>query len=87
MIEIRFTGTRDELNQALSITRNDYKVLAKTKPQQLPTDPLRWSIHIKAELKSNDAELSPSASTAALTGHDAPETRQKSLETTHDVRE
>ena len=65
MIKIRLTGTHEELIKALSITRNDYNLVSKSKPRQMPTDPLQWRIQIKAELKPAATDVPPSS-----TGHD-----------------
>jgi hypothetical protein len=48
---MRFTGTRAELTKVMSVTRSAYNVLSRSKPQPLPTDALRWSINVRAELK------------------------------------
>ena len=70
MIKIRLTGTHEELIKAMSITRKDYNLLSKSKPHQMPTDPLQWRIQIMAELKPSAIEVLPSSAEAASTGHD-----------------
>lgn len=70
MIKIRLTGTHEELIKAMSITRKDYNLLSKSKPHQMPTDPLQWRIQIMAELKPSAIEVLPSSAEAAPTGHD-----------------
>jgi len=62
MLKIRLTGTRDELTRAISITREGYNVVARSKPHKANADSPTWSIYIHAEIKPNDAVDQPSQS-------------------------
>jgi hypothetical protein len=55
MIKIRLTGTRDELTRAISLTREVYNVVSKSKAHKEKPDSLAWSIRINAEIKPTDA--------------------------------
>ena len=70
MIKIRITGTHEELSNAMSITPNEYNLLSKSKPRQMPTDPLQWRIQIMTELKPAALDVPPSSAQAAPSGYD-----------------
>jgi len=72
MIKIRLTGTREELTRALSVMRQSYNVLSRSKAHKQKSDSAHWSIKIHAEIKPVDNEVQPSALNTGLTRQDKP---------------
>jgi len=56
MIRIHLTGTREEINKAISITREGYTVISRSKPHKAKTDASLWNISLRAEFKATDVE-------------------------------